>query len=381
MGTGEQSQVQDVMVSEPQASGKTPYQRLLRSIGAYLDNQGASQVYVLETDDGFVVRYIVTHQPFRVMSVHLRVDDVVAIDCRHQGRRAEGDPKQDQNPGRYQDLLRAIGYELEHADARHVVLDEVDGTFTLTYHYSSSARAVMHKHRATITPAEAEELFRRARARRRASVQRGWLRRSSTSQNEVRLVRLTSADAGLERSPNVLYEYTLPALKDKTARILRTTRDETSEIYKAGRFATQGSASLGDRLLKPFEAAQLVSTIYSRCLDPVRFPVSDRDPVRKDQIIAVFVRCLTSRNVLGAVELVAQTVDGLRALDTYQAGLGTTTVRWMQYLASEALEATGSGASGILPDGVRLHRALSGIQASINGADRLAAMRRSQGIR
>ena len=194
-------------------------------------------------------------------------------------------------------------------------------------------------------------------------------------------MRLKTADAGLQRSDTVLYEYTLPALKDKTEEILKTTRDETSEVYKAGRFATNTSASLEDKLLKPFEAAQLISTIYSRCLDPVRFPVNDRDPIRKDQIIAVFARCLTSRNVLGAVELVARTIDGIRALDSYQAGLGTTTVRWMQHLAAEALQATGSSTSGILPDGVRLYQSLSVMQASINGADRLAAMRGSQGIR
>jgi hypothetical protein len=374
--------VQDAIAAEPQASGKTPYQRLLRSIGAYLDNQAASQVYVLETDDGFVVRYIVAQRPFDLTSVYLRMDDVVAIDLRYQGRRAEGDTADEARPGRYQDLLRAIGYELEHADARHVVLDEVDGTFTLTYHYGASTRAVLHKHRTTITPAEAEELFRRARARRRAPAHRGWLRRAtSNSQSEVRLVRLANAEAGLERSPNVLYEYTLPTLKDRTAEVLRTTRDESSEVYKAGRFATRGPASLADRLLKPFEAAQLISTIYSRCLDPVRFPVNDREPVRKDQVVAVFARCLTSRNVLGALELVARNIDGLRSLDTYQPGLGTTTVRWMQHLAAEAQEGVGSGASGILPEGVRLHQALSAIQGSVNGADRLAAMRRSQGIR
>jgi hypothetical protein len=179
----------------------------------------------------------------------------------------------------------------------------------------------------------------------------------------------------------VLYEYTLPGLKDKTEEVLRTARDESSEVYKAGRYTTTGQGSLSERLLRPFEAAKLISTIYSRCLDPVRFPVNDREPVRKDQVVAVFARCLTTRNVLDAVELVARHIDGLRALDTYQAGLGTTTVRWMQHLAAEALTVTGSGASGILPDGARLHHALTTIQGSLNGADRLAAMRRSGGIR
>jgi hypothetical protein len=80
--------------------------------------------------------------------------------------------------------------------------------------------------------------------------------------------------------------------------------------------------------------------------------------------------------MLDAVETVAQYIDSLRSLDTYQAGLGTNTVRWMHYLAAEALGAIGSSPSGILPEQVRLHAALTTITSSITGVDRFAAMRR-----
>jgi hypothetical protein len=82
--------------------------------------------------------------------------------------------------------------------------------------------------------------------------------------------------------------------------------------------------------------------------------------------------------MLPSVELVARNMDGLRSLDSYQPGLGTNTVRWMQYLSAEALDVLPSGPSPeILREQTRLCEALGTIRASVTAVDRFAAMRRS----
>jgi hypothetical protein len=286
--------------------------------------------------------------------------------------------------GHYQDIFRALGYELEQVAARQIVVDEVDGSYVLMYHSHRDDCTTIRKHRTTMSRVEGEEMLRQARARRRAE-QRGWLRRpSDLSSDRVQVMHLTQADPCLERSSTVLYEYTLPSLRDSTVETLQAGGTLTGETYRVHRSSNASAASLEDRLLKPFEAARLLSTLYARCLDPVRFSGVGQEAVGKSEVVVAFTRSLSTDKGLAAVELVAQNIDGLRSLDAYEAGLGTNAVRWMQYLAAEALdglEASTADPAGALPEQGPLHRALRTIARSVTAADRFAAMRRITGIR
>jgi hypothetical protein len=177
--------------------------------------------------------------------------------------------------------------------------------------------------------------------------------------------------------PSVLYEYTMPSLTETTAAILRGERTAVSDTYTPPRAAHRAPSLLEERLLKPFESAGLISSVYTRCIDPLRFPEASRATVGKEEAIAGFARSLTTSKVLTAVELVARNIDVLRELDHYQAGLGTNTVRWMQHLAAEALDTITTGPSSILPEQGRLYEALSAIRQSVTAAERFAAMRRA----
>ena len=145
----------------------TPYQRLLRSVGAYLDMQSASQIYVLEINDGFLLRFRSREDPWRLASVRLDSAELLASDAHRQERRLERQTPEGTRAGGYEDILRAIGYHLEQVSARQVALDEVDGGYAVTYHYNAAGDMTIQKHRTTITASDAEEVLRQARGRRR----------------------------------------------------------------------------------------------------------------------------------------------------------------------------------------------------------------------
>src|SRR5579872_6422477 len=65
-----------------------PYQTLLRSIGAILDQEGAAQVSVVETEEDFLVRYQARYSPQRVMSSRLGTANLTLWDRRRRGHRS-----------------------------------------------------------------------------------------------------------------------------------------------------------------------------------------------------------------------------------------------------------------------------------------------------
>jgi hypothetical protein len=152
----------------------TPYQRLLRQVGAYLDLESASQACVIEVNDGFLVRHQSHENPWQGVSLRLSVQQLLEADARRMGRRSAPDRSADgSKDGAYEDIMRAIGYHLEQVSARDIVLDEVDGSYAITYHFLRRVEMTRRKHRMMITPDDTEEVLRQARARWPA--QRAWL--------------------------------------------------------------------------------------------------------------------------------------------------------------------------------------------------------------
>lgn len=146
-----------------------PYQQLLRSVGFYLDLRSASQISVVEDNDRFLVRYQSYDHREEEISVVLSIAELTALEAEGKSRRSQPgiEPTGRDNQRHYEDILRAMGYELELLSAHAIIVDEVDRSFTLTYHYVPPHDTATRKHRTTIRPNDAELILRDARLRRR----------------------------------------------------------------------------------------------------------------------------------------------------------------------------------------------------------------------
>lgn len=193
----------------------------------------------------------------------------------------------------------------------------------------------------------------------------------------LRLTRLTRVDPLLPAHPYVLYEYTIPHLTNRAVNALRRRNGESPPVYTGYRGAAGTNESLETQYTEPLEAARLISGIYAHFLEPLRFTGANGNKPERAEIFYGFVRTLIGSRVLPSVELVAANMELLRTLDQFQEGLGTNVVRWMQYLAFEALAT--NFAQRVFTTGQeleRLHAALYVIRDSATILDRYQALGR-----
>jgi hypothetical protein len=119
------------------------YQRMLRTVGAYLDEYAATQISLIETKDGFALRTARPRNGMAPTLLEFAYDDLVdrnSLLTRRRGRgaMAAAQPRRLHSghlslDAMYQDLLRALGWELDDSSAYNVLLEEVDGSFFVTY--------------------------------------------------------------------------------------------------------------------------------------------------------------------------------------------------------------------------------------------------------
>jgi hypothetical protein len=105
------------------------YQVALRALGAWLDDEGhAPGIRIVETTEGFVVQQSSPDRTGVETSESVPFDRVwnLADSTTRRKRSKEKD-------GGYQNLLRAVGYELDEADAHAVLLEQIDDDLLLTY--------------------------------------------------------------------------------------------------------------------------------------------------------------------------------------------------------------------------------------------------------
>lgn len=130
---------------EPEENGANSYQSVLRSIGSYLDEEPSCRISVVEVPDGFLVRMqrslhkLEPHVEYfkrDTLAQHVdqftRTNQTVGTRQYHQGVWSHF-------PNGHQDFMRALGYELDDAKARHIVLDELEEGVNLTYTAPSGA--------------------------------------------------------------------------------------------------------------------------------------------------------------------------------------------------------------------------------------------------
>jgi hypothetical protein len=113
------------------------YQRILRTVGAYLDEYAKSHVSLIETKDGFAVRTDTPGNGSVSDVLEFAYDDLVSRNSlltrrRGRGAMAAARPQRRHSGVRsleamYQDLFRALGWELDSSSAYNVLVEEVNG--------------------------------------------------------------------------------------------------------------------------------------------------------------------------------------------------------------------------------------------------------------
>jgi hypothetical protein len=139
------------------------YQVALRELGAWLDDRGrAPGIRIVETTEGFIVQQSSPHSTGLETSEAIAFDQVwnLADNAKRRKRSKEKD-------GGYQNLLRAVGYELDEADAHSILLEQIDDDLLLTYlspHYVGGF--ALMKHFSIIQPETRVEMLHAAQGRR-----------------------------------------------------------------------------------------------------------------------------------------------------------------------------------------------------------------------
>lgn len=126
-------------------TGSITYQGMLRALGAYLDQEASCRITLVEMPDGFVVRMQRHLHKVEPVAWHIRHEDLQdrlrklmtdhskrPHNIRHQGIWARF-------PNGHQDFFRALGFELDDAGARQVLIDELEDGLLVTYKYRDQA--------------------------------------------------------------------------------------------------------------------------------------------------------------------------------------------------------------------------------------------------
>ena len=147
------------------------YQTALRVIGKWLDERSSRGVTIFEVDDGFAVQW---HWGDDVRTTIVRQFTETELMTMERAARhvkaAPGGGLRQSAPARangYQDVLRAMGYEIDQVDGQGLILQEVEGGYLISYQYRKRAPELLwRKHMTVIPPSEQLVLLQEARRRR-----------------------------------------------------------------------------------------------------------------------------------------------------------------------------------------------------------------------
>lgn len=144
------------------------YQGRLRALGAYIDGEGASSILVIETLDGFLVRWQEPQSEQTIHEVAVNEADLRSLADLDLTLRRFGDGGDVAASGHYQDLLRSIGHELDQLDARFILLDQVEDSIFVSYQCPNpTEHFTSHKQMKVFGTDDQGRLLQQARARRR----------------------------------------------------------------------------------------------------------------------------------------------------------------------------------------------------------------------
>jgi hypothetical protein len=108
--------------------GPPTYQNCLRAIGRILDDRSASNLMVMETPEGFSIRFLpsAASEPRMVSLSHHRCEELLDLSRSLRGRGADMRGLATTHiPSSYEDVLRAIGFEMDRLDVCWLGIMEV----------------------------------------------------------------------------------------------------------------------------------------------------------------------------------------------------------------------------------------------------------------
>lgn len=140
---------------------KITYEASLRAVGAFFDNKSACRIHVLEAKEGFTVRYQKDEGSSEFFVEQLNHGDLISLGAIAErarrrpfsfrgGSKVKGDPH-----ATYEDVLRALGHELDTAEAYSILLDELEDGLLVTYQYLKPSEGFNARKRMVILGAEA----------------------------------------------------------------------------------------------------------------------------------------------------------------------------------------------------------------------------------
>lgn len=156
-----------------EAGRENTYQWLLRAVGAYLDQESSCRISLAEVSDGFLVRLQRALHKLDPQMEHFRRETLVEQlhammlqpagaqhRVRHQGVWAKF-------PNGHQDFFRALGYELDQASARGILIEELEDGVIVTYNYPDADSGSVWKKRMVVLGVDEVEAILNAAFERR----------------------------------------------------------------------------------------------------------------------------------------------------------------------------------------------------------------------
>jgi hypothetical protein len=154
-----------------QSGQEVSYQRLLRALGGYLDQEPPGRFKVIEVLDGFTLvlergagKPLLQQVHFERTTLAEQAEQLV------RGRRVFSRTSNHSWPlcrAGHQDLLRALGYELDDSEAREISMDEFEDGLLVTYSYLDPTQGYSwRKHSVTLRGTDMDEILKAARNRK-----------------------------------------------------------------------------------------------------------------------------------------------------------------------------------------------------------------------
>jgi hypothetical protein len=138
-------------VTDQSAGHPTDYQRMLRAIGAHLDQEGRGRFRLIEVPDGFTLFVEETSSRPTGREVRLSIDDLAGrAESLEKGRKFLGTAQPNSwelVSTTHQDFLRALGWELTETSAHALLIDELEDGLLVTYSYLDPARGFQWRKR------------------------------------------------------------------------------------------------------------------------------------------------------------------------------------------------------------------------------------------
>jgi hypothetical protein len=154
-----------------QTGQKLSYQRMLRALGSYLDQERPGKFCILEVPDGFTVVVERSRLAPDLQEMHFTRGTLTEkAEQLMRGRRPSLRERAENwvlAPGGYEDFMRAIGFELDDSEAHGVLLRELESGILVTYSYLDPSQGYSwRKHMVTLGRGEIEQVLGAAYDRR-----------------------------------------------------------------------------------------------------------------------------------------------------------------------------------------------------------------------